>query len=59
MLNQSGHARHQTFIKARDEVGWIVFQITNVDPNLDHRSIVPHIGATEMLDAQNLNGFIE
>ena len=58
MFNKTRQGLNQTIIKPRYQMRWVVFQIPNINPNLNYGMVSPHIGATEMLNAQDLDGFI-
>ena len=46
----------QAFVQAGNGVGGLVFQCADVDPSLNDRAIGPDIGATQIGNAQKLNG---
>jgi hypothetical protein len=58
MLMQTGKALTKAIVEAGDEVGWIVFQVANINQHLKRWVVAPHIGATKMSMAQDFNGFI-
>ena len=48
VLDQAGQPGDQTLVKARDQIRRRVFQIMNVHPGLDHRTIRPDVRAVEI-----------
>jgi hypothetical protein len=55
---ETGECFDEAVIKTGNEVGGEILQVANIKPNLNNGMVSPHIGAAEMLDAQDLNGFI-
>jgi hypothetical protein len=55
VLDHAGQPGLQAIIEAGQGVGRVVFQGPNVHPHFDCRTVGPHIGATQVASAQDLD----
>ena len=47
VFDHAGHPAFQTFVEAGDDVRGLVFQLTQIDPSLQHRKVCPDIWSTK------------
>ncbi len=57
VFRQAGQHGGQTLVESGNGVGRVVFQLADIDPSFDHRTVGPDVGTAQMGNPQELNVF--
>ena len=58
VFQQRGQQARQAVIEARQQIGRKVFQVTKIQPNLQHGPVGPDVGAAQVIDAQQVDSIV-